>query len=93
VGGLTVGFVLFVVVIKLLPALLVIGGVSLGGLLLAGCLIVAAIAVLAALGLSVIAAVLAVALVVAVGLSPIWVPVLAVLGIIALVKKATRTTA
>jgi len=54
---------------------------------------VAAIAVLAALGLSVIAAVLAVALVVAVGLSPIWVPVLAVLGIIALVKKATRTTA
>jgi hypothetical protein len=48
---------------------------------------------LAALGLSVVAAVLAVALVVAVGLSPIWVPVLAVMGIVALVRKTTRTAA
>jgi hypothetical protein len=72
-----------VIAIKLLPVLLVIGGVSLGGLLLAGGLIVAAIGVLAALGLSVVA----------VGLSPIWVPVLAVMGIVALVRKTTRTAA
>jgi hypothetical protein len=43
--------------------------------------------------LEVVAAVLAVALMVAVGLSPIWVPVLAVMGIVALVRKTTRVTA
>ena len=53
---------------------------------------IAAIGVLATLGLSVAAAVIGVALVVAVALSPIWVPVVAVLGIIALVKRTARAT-
>jgi hypothetical protein len=53
-------------------------------------LLVAALGVLVLLGVSVSAAVLAVALAVAVALSPIWVPVLAVIGLIFLLKKAKR---
>ena len=82
-----------VIAIKLLPVLLVIGGVGIGGLLLAGCLLVAAVGVLATLGLSIAAAVVAVALIVTVALSPIWVPIAVVLGIIALVRKTPRTAA
>lgn len=81
-----------VLVIKLLPVLLVIGGVGVGGLLLAGCLLIAAVGVLGAVGLSVAAAVLVVALVLGVALSPIWVPIAVVVGIIGLVKKTSNRT-
>ena len=91
------GFKIFLVliaallVLKLLPVILVMGGFSLAGLVVVvGGLLVAALGVLVLLGVSVSAAVLAVALVVAVTLSPIWVPVLAVIGLIFLLKKAKR---
>ena len=90
------GFKIFLVliaallVLKLLPVILVMGGFSLAGLVVVGGLLVAALGVLVMLGVSVSAVVLAVALAVAVALSPIWVPVLAVIGLIFLLKKAKR---
>lgn len=91
--GLKIFLVLIaaLLVLKLLPVILVMGGFSLAGLVVVvGGLLVAALGVLVLLGVSVSAAVLAVALVVAVALSPIWVPVLAVIGLIFLLKKAKR---
>jgi hypothetical protein len=90
--GLKIFLVLIaaLLVLKLLPVILVMGGFSLAGLVVVGGLIVAALGVLVLLGVSVSVAALAVALVVAVALSPIWVPVLAVIGLIFLLKKAKR---
>jgi hypothetical protein len=90
--GLKIFLVLIaaLLVLKLMPVILVMGGFSLAGLVVVGGLLVAALGVLVLLGVSVSAAVLAVALVVAVALSPIWVPVLAVIGLIFLLKKAKR---
>jgi hypothetical protein len=89
--GLKIFLVLIaaLLVLKLLPVILVMGGFSLAGLVVGG-LLVAALGVLVLLGVSVSVAVLAVALAVAVALSPIWVPVLAVIGLIFLLKKAKR---
>ncbi len=47
--------------------------------------------VLGALGISLIAALFAVVLALAVALSPIWIPVLVVLGLISLFRKSERT--
>lgn len=90
--GLKIFLVLIaaLLVLKLLPVILVMGGFSLAGLVVVGGLLVAALGVLVMLGVSVSVAVLAVALAVAVALSPIWVPVLAVIGLICLLKKAKR---
>jgi hypothetical protein len=90
--GLKIFLVLIaaILVLKLLPVILVMGGFSLAGLVVVGGLLVAALGVLVLLGVSVSVAVLAVALAVAVALSPIWVPVLAVIGLIFLLKKAKR---
>jgi hypothetical protein len=91
--GLKIFLVLIaaLLVLKLLPVILVMGGFSLAGLVVVvGGLLVAALGVLVLLGVSVSAAVLALALVVAVALSPIWVPMLAVIGLIFLLKKAKR---
>ena len=90
--GLKIFLVLIaaLLVLKLLPVILVMGGFSLAGLVVVGGLLVAALGVLVMLGVSVSAVVLAVALAVAVALSPIWVPVLAVIGLIFLLKKAKR---
>lgn len=90
--GLKIFLVLIaaLLVLKLLPVILVMGGFSLAGLVVVGGLLVAALGVLVLLGVSVSVAVLAVALAVAVALSPIWVPVLAVIGLICLLKKAKR---
>jgi hypothetical protein len=89
--GLKIFLVLIaaLLVLKLMPVILVMGGFSLAGLVVGG-LLVAALGVLVLLGVSVSVAVLAVALAVAVALSPIWVPVLAVIGLIFLLKKAKR---
>jgi hypothetical protein len=90
--GLKIFLVLIaaLLVLKLMPVILVMGGFSLAGLVVVGGLLVAALGVLVLLGVSVSVAALAVALVVAVALSPIWVPVLAVIGLIFLLKKAKR---
>jgi hypothetical protein len=68
-----------VIAVKLLPVTLGLGillGISLVGLV--------------ALGVSVIASLLGLACVVVAVLSPIWIPVLAVFGIIALIKRSRR---
>jgi len=79
-----------VIVVKLLPALLLIGGLSLGGLVLVGLGLLALGGLLGAVGLSVAAASLAIGLVVALALSPLWVPVLLIVGIVALMRRNSR---
>lgn len=71
--------VLLIVAIKLSP-ILFIG--ALVGLVVAG--------ILGAVGLSLLAVLLALALGVTLALSPIWVPVLVVMGLISLFRKDTR---
>jgi hypothetical protein len=58
-----------------------------------GCLLAAAVIGLLAIGASAIAALLGSAIVLAAVLSPVWVPVLAIIGIIALVKRSSRRSA
>jgi hypothetical protein len=70
------------VAIKLLPLTMLFFG-----------LLCAAIATMAALGLSAVAVLLAIGLTLALLLSPLWVPVLAIVGIVALVRAGTRKTA
>lgn len=70
---------LVIVAIKLCPLILLAALVTLLGALLLG-----------TLGLSALAGVLLVALLVAVVLSPLWVPVLLVVGIVALWRKSRR---
>lgn len=73
---------LVLVAIKLSPLILL---AAFAGLLVAG--------VLGALGLSLMAGVLATALLVAAVLSPVWVPVLLVVGAVSLWRKARRPVA
>lgn len=68
--------------IKLLPVALVLG-----------CIIAGVLGVLVALGVSVLAIVVGTLLALALLLSPIWVPVLAVVGIVMLIKRSSRTSA
>jgi ABC-type transport system involved in cytochrome c biogenesis permease component len=71
---------LLIVAIKLSPVIFVAAFV---GLFVA--------AVLGAVGVSLIVALAAVLLAFAVALSPIWIPVLAIVGIVSLFRKADRT--
>lgn len=71
---------LLIVAIKCSP-LIFLG--ALAGLIVA--------AVLGAVGVSLVAALLAVVLAVALALSPIWIPVLVVLGLISLFRRSERT--
>ncbi|HEX7631889.1 MAG TPA: hypothetical protein VF388_07140 [Lacunisphaera sp.] len=71
--------VVLIVAIKLSP-ILFIG--ALAGLVVAG--------ILGAVGLSLLAVLLALALGFALALSPIWVPVLVVMGLVSLFRKDTR---
>lgn len=71
---------LLIVAIKFSP-LIFLG--ALAGLIVA--------AVLGAVGVSLVAALLAVVLAVAVALSPLWIPVLVVLGLISLFRRSERT--
>lgn len=73
--------VLLIIAIKLSPALFVL---ALIGLIAA--------AVLGAVGLSLAVALIAVVVAFAVALSPIWVPVLAIIGLVHLFKRADRPT-
>jgi hypothetical protein len=71
-----------VVAVKLLPLTLALGFVL--GLLLVGLLV---------LGLSLVAVVLVAAAALAAVLAPIWIPVLVILGLIALIKKVSAKPA
>ncbi len=70
------------IAIKLLPLTIGLGFVL--GLLLVG---------LAAVGVSLVAGVSVVALALAAVLAPIWVPILLLVGLIALIRRATRRSA
>ena len=72
--------VLLVVALKLSPLLFLAAFIGLIGAV-----------VLGAVGFSLVAALLAVAIAFAVALSPIWIPVLVVMGLISLFKKDART--
>lgn len=71
-----------VIAVKLLPLTLGLGillGISLVGL--------------AAVGVSVIALLLGLAVALVAMLSPIWIPVLAIVGLVALIKRSSRRSA
>ena len=71
-----------VIAVKLLPLTLGLGillGVSIVGL--------------AAVGVSALALILGLGLVLAAVLSPIWIPVLAIVGLVALIKRSSRPSA
>jgi hypothetical protein len=71
---------LLLVAIKFSPVLFI---AALAGLIVA--------AVLGAVGITLVMALLAVVLALAVALSPIWIPVLVVLGLISLFRRSERT--
>jgi hypothetical protein len=76
----------------LLIAALLIVAIKISPLLFVGAfagLVVAA--VLGAIGISLLAGLVAVLLALAVALSPIWIPVLCVIGIVSLFRKADRS--
>lgn len=81
------------VVLKLFPLFLIPALVGMALLLLAGVLLAGGVATIAATGLSLVIALLAVVLVVAAALSPIWIPVLAVCGIVSLCRRRKTPTA
>jgi hypothetical protein len=84
---------LALVAIKLLPFFLfpvLIGG---GGLLLVAGLAFGGFVTVAGLGVAAAAALLAVVIALAAALSPIWIPILAVVGIVALIRRSNRTAA
>jgi hypothetical protein len=71
-----------IIAVKLLPLTL-----------LGGCFLAVAVIVALALGLSAVAILIALAVVLAAVLSPIWIPVLALVGVIALFKRLNRAKA
>lgn len=71
-----------IVAIKLLPITLLVG-----------CIIGGAALVMTVVGLSAVAIIVAVALALLAALSPVWLPVLAIVGIIALVRRSSRKPA
>lgn len=81
---------LALVALKFLPALLfpfVVAGL---GCLLILAVLASGVAAVASVGLCVLAGVVAIALAGLAVLSPIWIPVLAIAGLIALIKRASR---
>lgn len=58
-----------------------------------GCVLAVALIVLAALGVSIMAAATVVVLVLAALAAPIWIPVLLLFGLIAIIRKANRRAA
>lgn len=85
--------VLALVAIKLLPVLIVPVIVLAFAAMVATVLLLGGFGVIAAAGLGVLAGLLAVVLTVLAVLSPIWIPVLVVIGIVALVRRANRAHA
>ncbi len=71
-----------IIAVKLLPAMLALG-------FLPGVAVVA----LGAIGVSVLGALCLASAVLLAVLSPVWVPVLAIIGVIALIKRSGRRTA
>ena len=72
---------------RILPVLLLPVFIGLVAALAIGALLLGGLATVAATGISVVAGVLAVVLVLLVALSPIWVPVLAIVGLVSLFRR------
>lgn len=71
--------ILAVIAVKLLPVTLALG-----------CILAVGIALIAAVGVSLLAGGIWVALAIVAVLSPIWVPILAIVGIIMLLRRSGR---
>ena len=81
---------LVILAIKFLPVLLfpfVVGGL---GLTLILALAFAAVATVAGVGVTAVVAIAGVLLALVAVLSPIWIPVLAIIGVIALIRRSNR---
>ncbi|MEX2044540.1 MAG: hypothetical protein WD941_04245 [Opitutus sp.] len=74
--------VVAILAVKLLPLTLALG-----------CLLGVALVVMAGLGLSAMAVILGIGILMAALLSPIWLPILALVGVIALIKRMNGSTA
>ena len=78
--------------VLLLAALLIVA-IKLSPVIFLGALVgLAAAMVLGIVGLSLVAALVAVVLALAVALSPVWIPVLVVMGLISLFKKSGQSS-
>jgi len=84
---------LALVCLKLCPILFIPVMLGFAAMLVIGTLLAGGLAALAATGLSLVAGLLAVTLVVLAVLSPIWLPILAVFGLISLCRRGRRTAA
>jgi hypothetical protein len=71
-----------VIAVKLLPLTLALG-----------CIFAVALGIFALVGISMVAALICLGLLLAAVLSPIWIPLLVVIGLIALTKRCTRAPA
>lgn len=71
-----------VIAVKLLPVTLALG-----------CIFALALGIFALVGMSVVAAAICLGLLLGAVLAPIWIPVLAVIGLIALIKRCNRAPA
>lgn len=85
--------ILGLVCLKLLPFLFIPVALAFAGLLAVGALLMGGVATVAATGLTVVAGILAVALVLVAALSPIWIPVLAIVGLVSLCRRGGKATA
>jgi hypothetical protein len=84
---------LAVVAIKLLPLVLAVTAISAAVLLVVAGLLFSGVAAVAGVGVAALVALLVPVIVLAAVLSPIWIPVLIVVGIIGLIRRSNRVTA
>ena len=87
------GVVLALVAIKLLPILLFPIGIGLVALLVVVAVALAVVLAVAGAGFAAAGVILGVAVALLAALSPVWVPVLAVVGLIALCRRSRRVKA
>lgn len=71
-----------VIAVKLLPLTLAVG-----------CIFAVALGIFALVGMSLVAALICLGLLLGAVLAPIWIPVLAVIGLVALIKRCHRAPA
>ena len=92
-GKILLCTLLALVALHLFPILLIPAGLALAALLALGALLVGVLAALLGAGLSLVVGVLAVVLVVAAVLAPIWLPGLAIYGLVSLCRRPAKAAA
>lgn len=92
-GKILLFTLLALVALHFFPLLLIPAGLALAALLALGALLVGVLAALLGTGLSLVAGVLAVVLVVVAVLAPIWLPALAIYGLVSLCRRNPKVAA